>query len=207
MFGVFLGFGAMIFAFARAYSPQLILFSIFGTITLDIFCVSGYLYLSMPLIVLPQSIGPLYPFANYKILNSLLIASTSYIAIAIVCCFVFFPETVNHAYLGLVSTILDKVKAMLASQDSLLSPMPGDFGPGCPKLKGLAGTRVAVMTMYQNREYQLTISIRWCSQPSPSVTGLKIYLQSEFSIGRWNGDDLFGLADPLLAVVARISTR
>jgi hypothetical protein len=114
---------------------------------------------------------------------------------------------VNHAYLGLVSTILDKVKAVLASQDGFLSPMPGDFGPRCPKLKALIGTRVAVMTMYQNREYQLTISIRWCcSQPSPSVAGLTIYLQSEFSIGRWSGDDVFGLADPLLAVVARIST-
>ncbi|KAI0254490.1 hypothetical protein BJV78DRAFT_1338541 [Lactifluus subvellereus] len=171
MFGVFLGFGAMIFALARAYSPQFIFFSIFGTITLDIFC----------------SIGPLYPFANYKILNSILIASSGYCAIALVCCFVFFPETVNHAYLGLVSAILDKVKTLLASQDGWLSPMPGDFGPGCPKLKALRGTRVAVMTMYQ------------------TLTGLTIFLQSEFSVGRWSGDDVFGLADPLLAVVARIN--
>lgn len=113
----------------------------------------------------------------------------------------------NHAYLGLVSTILDKVKALLASQDGLLSPMPGDFGPGCPKLKALTGTRVAVITMYQNCEYHLTISVRWCSQFSSLVTGLTIFLQSEFSVGRWCGDDVFGLADPLLAVVARISTH
>jgi Putative ER transporter, 6TM, N-terminal len=154
----------------------------------------------------PQAIGPLYPFANYKILNSLLISSSSYCAIALVCCFVLFPETVNHAYLGLVSTILDKLKAMLASQDGLLSPMPGDFAPGCPKLKGLMGIRVAVLTMYQSRKYHLTISAHWCSQLSSSVKGLTMFLQGEFSVGRWSGDDALGLADPLLAVLARIST-
>jgi hypothetical protein len=39
------------------------------------------------------------------------------------------------------------------------------------------------------------------------VTGLTIHLQSEFSVGRWSGDDAFGLADPILAVVSRISTH
>lgn len=43
MFGVFLGFGTMIFAIARAYSPTLIFFSIFGTIAIDIFCVRVYI--------------------------------------------------------------------------------------------------------------------------------------------------------------------
>jgi hypothetical protein len=153
-----------------------------------------------------QTIGPLYPFANYKILNSVLIASSSYLAIALFCCCVLFPETVNHAYLGLVSTILDKVKALLSSLDDVLSPMPGDFGPGCPKLKGLIATRVAVMTMYQNREYHLTIPCTMVFTAQFSVTGLTIYLRSEFSIGHWSGDDVFGLAGPILAVVARIST-
>lgn len=74
---------------------------------------------------------------------------------ALVCCFVLFPETVNHAYLGLISTILGKVKAMLMSQESLLSPSPGDFGPGCPKLKALAGDRAVLMTMYKTREYTI----------------------------------------------------
>jgi hypothetical protein len=46
MFGVFLGIGVAIFATARAYSPQFVFFSIFGTIALDIFCVCGYLWLT-----------------------------------------------------------------------------------------------------------------------------------------------------------------
>ncbi|KAI0300498.1 hypothetical protein B0F90DRAFT_1629671 [Multifurca ochricompacta] len=171
MFGVFMGFGAMIFALIRAKSAPFLFFSIFGTIVLDIFC----------------SIGPLYPFPNYKIVNSILISSSSYCAMALVCCFVFFPETVNHAYLGLISTVLGKVEAMLSSQEGLLSPKPGDFAPGCPKLKALTGARVILMTMYQN------------------LAGLTVHLQSEFSIGRWSGDDVFGLADPVLAVVARIN--
>jgi hypothetical protein len=49
--------------------------------------------------------------------------------------------------------ILSKVKAMLASQDDLLSIQPGDFGIGCPKLKALIGARVAVMAMYQSCNY------------------------------------------------------
>jgi hypothetical protein len=40
-----------------------------------------------------------------------------------------------------------------------------------------------------------------------SVKGLTFYLQSEFSYGRWGGDDVFGLTDPLLAVVSRLSTH
>lgn len=38
------------------------------------------------------------------------------------------------------------------------------------------------------------------------MAALKVHLQSEFSYGRWNGDDASGLADPLLAVISRIST-
>ncbi|KAI0299989.1 hypothetical protein B0F90DRAFT_1668483 [Multifurca ochricompacta] len=171
MYGLFMGIGALIFGFVRAYSVSLKYFSIFGIIALDIYC----------------CIGPLYPFANYAAINGVLIASSGYCAIALVCCFVFSPETVNQAYLGLVSTILGKVKAMLSSQDELLSPKSGDFGPGCPKLKALTEARFTLLTMYQN------------------LTGFAIYLQSEFSVGRWSGDDVHGLADPLLAVVARIS--
>jgi hypothetical protein len=35
---------------------------------------------------------------------------------------------------------------------------------------------------------------------------LKVHLKSEFSVGRWNGDDACRLADPLLAIITRIST-
>jgi hypothetical protein len=105
------------------------------------------------LIFSSKAIGPLYPFSNYKIINSILMSASSYAAIALVCCLFLFPETVNHAYLGLISTVLDKVKAMLEWQEHLLAPQPGDFTPGCPKLKSLLGIRVAVSGMYQTCDY------------------------------------------------------
>ncbi|KAF8504549.1 hypothetical protein F5888DRAFT_759358 [Russula emetica] len=171
IFGVFLGFGTLAFALVRAYSPPFLFFSIFGTIAVDVLC----------------AIGPLYPFSNYTIINSLLLAASSYCAIALLCCFILFPETVNHVYLGIVSTILDKVKTMLSVQDHMLSPQPDDFGPKCPKLKSLLQTRIAVAGMFQ------------------TMLTLTVHLKSEFSVGRWNGDDASRLADPLLAVVSRLN--
>ena len=40
IYGVFLGVGSFIFACARAYLPKLFLMSVFGSIVLDVFCVS-----------------------------------------------------------------------------------------------------------------------------------------------------------------------
>jgi hypothetical protein len=168
VFGVFLGFGALIFSLVRAYSPPLFFFTIFGTIALDILCVCRLFHPYGCTSDNPpaQAIGPLYPFSNYKIINSLLLAASSYCAIALVCCFVLFPETVNHAYLGLISIILDKVKTMLVMQEHLLSPQPGDFTPGCPKLKMLTDIRAAIAGMYQTRDYPPYRLLRLLFTPS-----------------------------------------
>jgi hypothetical protein len=148
-----------VFALVRAYSPPFLFFSIFGTISIDIFCVCRPFHpYGCSSDNLPQSIGPLYPFANYKIINSLLLAASSYCAIALLCCFIIFPETVNHVYLSIVSTILDKVQTMLTMQDDLLSPQPGDFGPKCPKLKALLQLRAAVAGMFQTSDYRFLSS-------------------------------------------------
>ena len=39
VYGFFLAIGAIFFALVRAYNPRLQLFSVFGTIVLDVFCV------------------------------------------------------------------------------------------------------------------------------------------------------------------------
>jgi hypothetical protein len=173
----------------------------------SIFSVYVVLFTSMNayLITSPQSIGPLYPFANYKIINSLLLAASSYCAIALLCCFIIFPETVNYVYLGIVSTTLDKVQTMLSMQDHLLSPQPGDFGPTCPKFKTLLQLRVAVAGMFQTSDYPFYHLLTLAFTPSLSVLTLTVHLKSEFSFGRWNGDDASRLADPLLAIISRIS--
>jgi len=96
----------------------------------------------------------------------LLIAASSYCAIALLCCFILFPETVNHVYLGIISTILDKVQMMLSMQEHLLSPEPGDFGPSCPKLKLLLGIRTAVAGMFQTSDYPIYHLLRLLFMPS-----------------------------------------
>ena len=157
----------MVFALVRAYSPPFLFFSIFGTISVDVLCVCPPFHsMNARLMTFPQSIGPLYPFANYKIINSLLLAASSYCAIALLCCFILFPETVNHVYLGIVSTILDKVQSMLSMQDHLLSPQPGDFGPKCMKLKSLLQIRVAVAGMFQTSDYPFYHLLRLLFTPS-----------------------------------------
>jgi hypothetical protein len=95
-----------------------------------------------------------------------LLAVSSYFAIALLSCFILFPETVNHVYLGIVSTILDKVQTMLLAQDHLLSPEPGDFGPKCPKLKSLLQIRVAVAGMFQTSDYPFYHLLRLLFTPS-----------------------------------------
>ena len=117
------------------------------------------------LITSPQAIGPLYPFPNYKIINSLLLAASIYCAIALLCCSFLFPETVNHVYLGIISTILDKVQTMLSVQDHLLAPEPGDFGPKCPKLKSLLQIRAAVAGMFQTSDYPFYHLLRLLLKP------------------------------------------
>jgi hypothetical protein len=122
--------------------------------------------MNVHLITSPQSIGPLYPFSNYKILNSLVLAGSSYCAIALLCCFFLFPETVNHVYLGIVSTILDKIKTMLSVQDHMLSPQPGDYGPTCPRLKSLLQLRVAVAGMFQTSDHPFYHLLKLLFTPS-----------------------------------------
>lgn len=39
MYGAFLAVGAFFFAMARAYNPRLLIFSVFGTVTLDVMVV------------------------------------------------------------------------------------------------------------------------------------------------------------------------
>jgi hypothetical protein len=96
----------------------------------------------------------------------LLLGASSYFAIALLCCFILFPETVNHVYLGIVSTILDKVQAMLSVQDHMLSPQPGDFGPKCAKLKSLLQIRVAVAGMFQTSDCPFYHLLRLLFTPS-----------------------------------------
>ncbi|KAL7284167.1 hypothetical protein ACG7TL_001449 [Trametes sanguinea] len=170
VFGVFLGFGCFLFALIRAYAPKLTIMSVFGTIAMDIFC----------------SFGPLFPFSQYTLLNSLLTSVACYIAIALIFIIFLFPETLNHSYLASSAELLDKFKGILAMQEEVLSTDPHDSGPGSP----LAGkTNLARVGMLQQLQ---------------QLMAQKQFLNLEFSWGRWNGDDIRDMLEPMQILATRL---
>ncbi|KAH9919970.1 uncharacterized protein BXZ73DRAFT_104789 [Epithele typhae] len=130
IFGVFLGCGVFMFALMRAYAPKLTFTSVFGMIAMDIFC----------------SYGPLFPFAQYTLLNSMLTSVACYIAIALVLTVFVFPETLNHSHMDAVANLLEKFKTSITVQDEVLQADPHDVMPGKPlagKIKGLRASSLA----------------------------------------------------------------
>ncbi|TFY63497.1 hypothetical protein EVJ58_g3215 [Rhodofomes roseus] len=192
LFGVFLAIAVFFLSLLRAYAPRLTIMSIFGTIAVDIYC----------------SYGPLFPFAQYTILTSLLISLSCYMAIGLVVIIFVFPETLNHATLTTVTTLFDKLEALIILQEEVLSiggqPNDGSYdestskGPteqtlgealaeGSPLLTKLAGGRDAMLGVAKGLGGQLPM------------------LNLEFSWGKWSGDDIKTLEKPIEGVVGRVA--
>ena len=152
VFGVFLGLGSLLFAAIRAYYKSLMFMSVFGTIAIDIFCVRHSKNYRL-FLILPQTIGPLFPFTQYNILNSLLIPVSMYIAIAVVVTILVFPRTAHHAFLGTVTLLLGQMKVLLDAQEDLLTSAPGSIPPGSPKALQWRATRVSMFTTHQGRTF------------------------------------------------------
>lgn len=171
VFGVFFGIGALLFATIRAYYKSLVFMGIFGSIAIDIFC----------------TVGPLFPFTQYNILNSVLIPVSMYTAIAVVVTIFVFPRTAHYSFLGTISLLLGQMKVLLDAQEDLLTSAPGSIDPGSPKALQWRATRLSMFTTHQG------------------LTQLGKFLNAEFSWGRWNGDDARQLEEPLLMVISRLN--
>jgi len=126
--------------------------SIFGTIAIDIFCVRRP-NIHPRFLILPQTIGPLFPFAQYSLHNSLLIPVSIYMAIAIAVTIFIFPRTAHHAFLGTVTLLLSQIKLLLDAQEDLLTSVPGTIIPGGPKSLQLRATRASMFTTHQGRTF------------------------------------------------------
>ena len=96
-----------------------------------------------------QTIGPLFPFGQYNLLNSLLIPVSIYMAIAIVVTVFVFPRTANHAFLGTATLLLSQIKLLLDAQEDLLTSVPGSITPESPEYLRLRATRISMFTIYQ----------------------------------------------------------
>ena len=205
VFGVFLGIGSLFFAVIRAYYKSLIFMSIFGTISIDIFCVRRS-KIHRLFLISPQTIGPLFPFTQYNILNALLIPVSIYIAIAVVVTVFVFPRTAHHTFLGTVTRLLGQIKLLLDAQEDLLTSVPGSITPGSAKTLHWRATRVSMFTIHQGRTFMsnYVTSIQRNRVPF-QVTQQGKFVNAEFSWGRWNGDDARKLEEPLLTVISRMS--
>jgi hypothetical protein len=154
----------------------------------------------------PQTVGPLFPFAQYYLLNSLLIPVSIYTAIAIVVTTFVFPQTANHAFLGTVTLLLGQLKILLDAQEDLLAAIPGSINPESPKMLRLRATRVSMFTIHQKCGFcSGAVSLSVSDRPSLKVTQQGKFINAEFSWGRWNGDDARQLEEPLLSVITRLS--
>lgn len=154
----------------------------------------------------PQTIGPLFPFAQYDLLNSVFIPVSIYMAIAIVVTIFIFPQTANHAFLGIVTLLLSQTKALLDAQEDLLTTDPGSISPESPKILQLRATRASMFTIHQKCAFSSgSVSLSVSNHPSPKVTQMGKFINAEFSWGRWNGDDARQLEEPLLGVISRLS--
>ncbi|KAL4246747.1 hypothetical protein ABKN59_009080 [Abortiporus biennis] len=169
VFGCFLGFGTFIFALVRAYAPKLTLLSIFGTIAIDIFC----------------SYGPLFPFAQYTLLNSVLTSIGCYVGVGLIVIMFVFPETMNHSFLGGASGLLGQLKAMIDLQNEVLESDAESLAPGGPLLTKVATMRATIIGQYQK------------------ISATSKFIHFEFSWGKWNSDDVIALEEPLRTVISR----
>ncbi|CAL1710858.1 unnamed protein product [Somion occarium] len=172
VFGVFLGFAAFLFALIRAYAPKLTIMSVFGTIAIDIYC----------------SYGPLFPFAQYTLLNSFLISMSCYVGLGIIITIFVFPETMNHSLLISHSGLLGQIQSLMDMQQQVLESQPEDLAPNSTLLTKLLGLRSGLIAGFQR------------------MTGSSKFVTLEFSYGKWNGDDVKELEEPLLAVISRIGS-
>ncbi|KAF9043705.1 hypothetical protein BDZ89DRAFT_943304 [Hymenopellis radicata] len=103
VYGAFLFIGTFFMGTIYAFRPKLALLTIFGTLILDVQC----------------SYAPGWPTAQYTIVKSILIPSGFYIAIALVCLLLIFPESLNNVWLYPIHDILNL-------QVESLSIDPGD---------------------------------------------------------------------------------
>jgi hypothetical protein len=126
--------------------------SIFGTVAIDIFCVC-HPNIHPLFLIPPQTIGPLFPFTQYNLLNSLLIPVSIYMGIAIAVTIFIFPRTAHYTYLTTVTLLLGKIKLLLDAQEDLLTSVPGSITPGSPKSLQLRTTRASMFTIHQGRTF------------------------------------------------------
>ncbi|KAF9031494.1 hypothetical protein BDZ89DRAFT_1063889 [Hymenopellis radicata] len=111
VYGAFLFIGTFFLGTINAFRPKLAVLTIFATIILDVQC----------------SYAPGFPTAQYTLVKLILIPSGFYIAIALVCLLLIFPESLNHVWLTILGDgVLKPIHDIFNLQVESLSIDPGD---------------------------------------------------------------------------------
>nr|GAT57032.1 predicted protein [Mycena chlorophos] len=129
-------------------------------------------------------IGPLFPTKRYTLLNSSAISISAYIAIAVATSLLIFPETMSHLVMNQLTLQLGRIKKLVEMQDS-----------------ALRGKDMAADTMVQQFKALRAVVVA-TQQQIVSTAG---FLSLEFSWGRWSGDDIRTLEEPVIALISRSS--
>ncbi len=99
-----------------------------------------------------QSYGPLFPFAQYTIINTLLISVGCYVGVGVVLIVLLFPETLNHSYLNTTAVILGQIQNLIDMQKEVLDAPPEAFVPPSALVGKISGARVGIMQRFQQSE-------------------------------------------------------
>ena len=97
---------------------------------------------------LVQSFGPLFPFSEYMLLNSIFISTASYAAIAVVLIVLVFPESMNHAFLASTSEILGKLQKLVEAQELVLNARPSDLDANSSLIRKVIGARTEIVMLF-----------------------------------------------------------
>ncbi|KAG5640425.1 hypothetical protein DXG03_008703, partial [Asterophora parasitica] len=113
VYGAFFFVGTFALGTLQAFIPKLALFSIFGTIVLDIIC----------------TYGPSFSTTQYTLAKTFIIPTSYYVAIAIATLVLIFPESLNRVWLTSFQTnFLDPIEQMISYQNQALESNPSDAG-------------------------------------------------------------------------------
>ncbi|CAK9785943.1 hypothetical protein CC85DRAFT_328300 [Cutaneotrichosporon oleaginosum] len=145
--GVFIFIGAYFLGWVRATRPKLTLLAIYGTILLD----------------MNSTFGPLFPNPYYMLATALLKPAAAYMAVAIACAVLFFPQSLSHLVLsGLVQGTYRPMLALLRLQERILTTDPTqheEWHALAEEARGLAKGYVAAYSDIAGQAKMLQIEV------------------------------------------------
>lgn len=107
-----------------------------------------------------QSYGPLFPFAQYTLLNSLLESLACYVGIGLILIIVVFPETLNHALLASTADLVGELRALVEMQGEVLEAAPSDLTTGSGLLRKVLLARDGIFAHIQQCMSWITCLVR-----------------------------------------------